>query len=237
MPEHELTRILLVGASGRMGRAVRGVLPAMAATLAGAHARTPRPDEGVLGMDALAASPDFDVLLDFSRPDALAACAALCTGRGRPLVTGTTGFGPAEQALIERTATSVPVLAAANFSLGVAVLEILVERAAAALPDWDCDIVELHHRGKQDAPSGTALALGARVQAGRGSEPAVRYASLRAGDVAGEHLVQLAGSGERLELVHRATDRGVFARGAVEAARRIAGRPAGRYRLADLLAG
>ena len=114
----------------------------------------------------------------------------------------------------------------------MAVLQALVERAAHALPGWDCDIVEAHHTRKLDAPSGTALTLGAAAESG-GASP--RYASLRAGDIVGEHLVQFAGQGERLELVHRATNRDIFARGALHVARRMAGRPPGRYRIADLL--
>lgn len=228
------TRILLTGASGRMGGEVRLAIAAHdGVVLAGAYAREARDGEGIADWSALDDAPDFDVLLDFSRPQALAACAALCQARGRALVTGTTGLGEAESALLERAAARIPVLAASNFSVGVAVLEALVERTAAALPGWDCDIVELHHRGKQDAPSGTALALGARVRAGR-AETNPRYASLRCGDVVGEHTVQFAGVGERLELVHRATDRGIFARGAVEAARRLALKAPGRYRLAEL---
>lgn len=228
------TRILLTGASGRMGSEVRQAIDRHAgATLVACHARQARPGQGIAALASLEAAPDFDVLVDFSRPEALAACVALCQVRGRPLVTGTTGLGPAGHALLEGAAGDVPVLAAANFSVGVAVLEALVERAAAALPGWDCDILELHHKTKQDAPSGTALALGRRVQAGRGEAP-VRYASLRCGDVVGEHMVQFAGQGERIELLHRATSRAVFASGAVEAACRLAGRPPGLYRLGDL---
>ena len=121
---------------------------------------------------------------------------------------------------------------AIDFSLGVAVLSRLVEQAAAALPEWDCDIVESHHARKVDAPSGTALALG-EVAGAAGAEP--RYASVRAGDIVGEHLVQFTGAGERLELVHRASSRDVFARGALHAARRLNGRAPGRYGLRDLL--
>lgn len=227
-------RILLTGASGRMGGEVRKALGGHPrAVLAGAYAREARPEQGIAAWSSLGAAPDFDVLLDFSRPEALPACLALCESRGRALVTGTTGFGDDARALLERAAGRIPVLAAANFSIGVAVLESLAERAAAALHGWDCDIVELHHRGKQDTPSGTALALGASVRAGAaGTEP--RYASLRAGDVVGEHTVQFASRGERIELVHRATDRGIFARGAIEAALRLAGKPPGRHRLAGL---
>src|SRR5690606_22280778 len=129
-------------------------------------------------------------------------------------------------------ASEIPLLWAANFSLGVAVLEELVERAASALDGWDCDIVETHHVNKLDAPSGTALALGAAAMRG-GATP--RYASLRAGDVVGEHLVQLTAAGERIELIHRATSRDVFARGALHAASRLRGRQPGAWRLRDLL--
>ena len=114
----------------------------------------------------------------------------------------------------------------------MAVLSRLVEQAVPALAGWDCDIVESHHARKIDAPSGTALALGA-VASAAGAEP--RYASVRAGDIVGEHLVQFTGMGERLELAHRATNRDVFARGALHAARRLQGRPPGRYGLRDLL--
>ena len=121
---------------------------------------------------------------------------------------------------------------ASNFSLGVAVLHELVERAAALLPGWDCDIVEAHHTRKLDAPSGTALTLGAAAQAG-GAQP--HYASIRAGDIVGEHLVQFTAAGERIELVHRASNRDIFARGALHVATRLRGRNAGRYRVAELL--
>ena len=114
----------------------------------------------------------------------------------------------------------------------MAVLSELVERAAAALPGWDCDIVESHHVHKQDAPSGTALTLGACAEQG-GANP--RYASLRAGDIVGEHLVQFTSLGERIELTHRASNRDIFARGALHAAVRLVGRPPGQYRVRDLL--
>jgi 4-hydroxy-tetrahydrodipicolinate reductase len=124
------------------------------------------------------------------------------------------------------------VLWSANFSLGIAVLGELVERAAAALQGWDCDIVEAHHTRKLDAPSGTALALGALAEQS-GAQP--HYASLRAGDIVGEHVVQFATAGERIELIHRATNRDIFARGALHAASRLVGRPASFYRLRDMI--
>jgi len=176
--------------------------------------------------------PDFDVAVDFSLPEAFDAILALCLERGLPLVSGTTGLEPAQRGAIDAAAARIPVLWASNFSLGVAVLHDLVQRASRALPGWDCDIVEVHHARKVDAPSGTALTLGAATEQG-GAAP--RYASLRAGDVVGEHTVQFTGLGERVELVHRATSRDVFARGALHAARRLHGRTPGQYRLADLL--
>src|SRR5690606_30423417 len=146
--------------------------------------------------------PAFDVAIDFSLPEGFDPLLALCRQRGAALVSGTTGLSDAQRQALADAATDSPVLGAANVSLGVAVLDELVERAAAALAGWDCDIVEPHHGHKKDAPSGTALALGAAAERS-GAGP--RYASLRAGDVVGEHLVQFTGAGERIELVHRAT--------------------------------
>lgn len=180
-------------------------------------------------------SEAFDLAIDFSLPSGFDALLGFCQRRGSGLISGTTGLSPTQFAALEAAAARIPLLWAANFSLGVAVMTELARQAAAALPSWDADIVESHHRHKKDAPSGTALHLGAAVAAGRGSAP--HYASLRAGDIVGEHVVQLAGEGERLELVHRATSRDIFARGALEAARRLQGKPAGRYHLGALLLG
>lgn len=178
-------------------------------------------------------APAFDVAIDFSLAEGFDGILALCVERGVALVSGTTGLGDAQRAALQSASARIPVLSAANFSLGVALLGELVERAAAALPGWDCDIVESHHVHKKDAPSGTALALGECAGLG-GATP--RYASLRAGDIVGEHLVQFAAPGERIELVHRASNRDIFARGALHAAAKLAGRGAGLYRLRDLLA-
>jgi 4-hydroxy-tetrahydrodipicolinate reductase len=180
----------------------------------------------------LAGTPQFDVAIDFSLPQAFDPVLALCLQRGKALVSGTTGLSDAQRAAVAAAGQRIAVLWAANFSLGVAVLNDLVERAAQALPDWDCDIVESHHVHKQDAPSGTALALG--QSAARGGAQA-RYASIRAGDIVGEHLVQLASQGERIELVHRATNRDIFARGALHAAKRLAALPAGLYAMRDVI--
>jgi len=180
----------------------------------------------------LSAVPAFDVAIDFSLAEAFDPMLALCVGRGAALVSGTTGLDEAQRAAIEAAASRIPLLWAANFSLGVAVLNDLVERAASALQGWDCDIVEAHHAQKKDAPSGTALALGASAAQGGAH---ARYASLRAGDIVGEHTVQFTTAGERIELVHRAGNRDIFARGALHAAANLAGRKPGLYRLRDLL--
>lgn len=202
-----------------------------------AVARSPGRLPDAVGVQRLAAAelshaPDFDVAIDFSLPDGFERVLALCEARGAAMVSGTTGLEAGQRQSLERASRQVPVLWASNFSLGVAVLNDLVERAAAALPGWDCDIVESHHVHKLDAPSGTALTLGEHARSG-GAEP--RYASLRAGDIVGEHMVQFTTLGERIELVHRATNRDIFARGALHCAARLAGRPAGAYRVRDLL--
>lgn len=176
--------------------------------------------------------PAFDVAVDFSLPAGFDAVLALCVERGAGLVSGTTGLQSAQLAAIDEAAQRIAVLSAANFSLGVVVLADLVRQAAAALEGWDCDVVESHHVHKKDSPSGTALALGASARQG-GADP--RYAALRAGDIVGEHTVQFTGLGERVELVHRATNRDIFARGALHAAARLAGRPPGRYALRDIV--
>lgn len=180
----------------------------------------------------LAGTPDFDVAIDFSLPEAFDAVLALCLDRARPLVSGTTGLSAGQRSAIVSAGERIPVLWASNFSLGVALLAELVERASQALRGWDCDIVEAHHTQKKDAPSGTALTLGEAARQG-GADP--RYASIRAGDIVGEHLVQFATAGERIELVHRATNRDIFARGALHAAARLAARGPGVYRIRDIL--
>ena len=180
----------------------------------------------------LAGVPPFDVAIDFSLPEGFDAIVALCVTRGAGLVSGTTGISAAQRQGLEQASQRIALVWASNFSLGVAVLDELVERAAQALAGWDCDIVESHHTLKKDAPSGTALTLGEAAARG-GGQP--HYASLRAGDIIGEHLVQFTGQGERIELVHRATNRDIFARGALFAAARLAARRPGSYRVRDLL--
>ncbi len=233
-------RILVHGASGRMGQALLRLgaeQPDRLQVVAAVNGRAPA-QRVVDGIPCFAASelggvPAFDVAIDFSLPQGFDAMLALCEARGSALVCGTTGLSEVQQQALAGAAGRIPVLWASNFSLGVAVLNELVERAAAALQGWDCDIVESHHVHKRDAPSGTALALGEAASTERGSPP--NYASLRAGDIVGEHLVQFTSHGERLELIHRATHRELFAMGALRAARALHGRPAQRYTLAGLL--
>lgn len=229
-------RLLIHGASGRMGRALLRLAADDARfDVVAAVTRSGGDVDGTLALAAerIGSAPEFDVLVDFSLPAAFDAALALCVQRGCALVSGTTGLSDAQRAALDTAATAIPVVWSANFSLGVAVLNELVRRAAAALSGWDCDILEAHHARKLDAPSGTALSLGATIASVRGAQPPI--ISLREGDIVGEHTVQFTGIGERLELIHRATDRDIFARGALEAAARVNGKPPARYGLADLL--
>jgi 4-hydroxy-tetrahydrodipicolinate reductase len=195
-----------------------------------------------------------DVMVDFTTPEALEATLDAAAEGEAALVIGTTGLEARHHAMIDRAAKSVAVLQAANTSLGVTLLAHLVEEAARALgPDWDIEIVELHHRDKRDAPSGTALALGEAAARGRKvglhavavrgrdgiGEPRAKgeigFAALRGGSAAGDHDVLFAGDGERLVLSHHAENRAIFARGALRAAAWLAGKPAGRYTMDDVL--
>jgi 4-hydroxy-tetrahydrodipicolinate reductase len=193
-----------------------------------------------------------DVLVDFSAPDALAASLDRATRSATPILIGTTGLDDFSGRRIAEASRNVAVLRAANTSLGVALLADLVERAARLLgPEWDAEILEMHHRHKKDAPSGTALLLGEAVAAGRGGnlqkeegrsgrhlqreEGAVGFASLRGGSVVGDHDVIFAGPDERIILSHRADDRMVFARGALKAARFLHKREPGLYTMRDVV--
>ncbi len=197
---------------------------------------------------------DSDVVLEFTSPGATAEHAVLAAGLGKAMVIGTTGLSPQQGDAVRRAARDIPIVWAPNMSLGVNVLLSVVEEAARRLgPDWDIEIIEMHHRGKIDAPSGTALALGRAAASGRGVtledvEQRARdgitgprrtgdigFAALRGGDAVGDHHVIFAANGERLEFIHRTTNRAVFAKGAVRAARWIAGRPPGLYGLKEVL--
>jgi 4-hydroxy-tetrahydrodipicolinate reductase len=263
-------RIGVLGCAGRMGRAVIGeVLAAEECTLVGGVDRDDHPALGQdLGMlaghgpvdlavstDAAALIESADVVIEFSAPAATAAHVALAAACGTGHVIGTTGLSAAEEQAVRDAARSAPIMRAANMSLGVNLLLGLTEQVARALgPDvFDIEILEMHHKHKVDAPSGTALALGQAAARGRGANltevadhgrdgvtgarkpGAIGFAALRGGDVVGDHVVIFAGAGERIELAHRATDRRIYARGALTAARWLHGRPAGLYGMADVL--
>lgn len=238
-----MTGIGILGAQGRMGQAIAEAAPAGGATVAGAIGR----DSDLAGLAARS-----DVLVDFTSPDALAAHLAAAVDAGTPIVIGTTGLTDGHHQAIDTAAAVLPILQTANTSIGINLLCGLVEQAARRLGrDWDIEILEMHHRHKLDAPSGTALLLGGAANRGRGArsdtalnrldrpgrreEGAIHYASLRGGSVAGDHLVIFAGEGERLELGHRAESRAIFARGAVEAAIWLHGQQPGRYTMQDVL--
>lgn len=264
-------RTVIVGASGRMGGQLLrliGQFPALRL-----HGAVASETSEALGRDAgthaggepygvaIRASlppllPEADLVLDFSRPAAAAANLAACVEAKVPLLLGTTGLPRELEAPLAAAADSIALLVAANTSLGVNLLLELVRQAAQGLPEgYDIEIVETHHRTKRDAPSGTALALGAAAAAGRGvslsdeavysrhgiGDPrqtdAIGFASVRGGDVVGEHEVWFLGDGERVLLKHSATDRAVFARGALQAGQWLAGRTAGRYAMRDVFIG
>jgi 4-hydroxy-tetrahydrodipicolinate reductase len=255
-------RIAVVGASGRMGRAIVRLAAADHIEVVCAVGTTDVGRDagelagigpmGVCVVDTPGAIEHAraDVVIDFSAPIATAALASIAARGGSAIVSGTTGLGPEAQAALEEAAGRVPILVEPNMSVGVHVLSQLVARAAAALSDWHVEIVETHHHGKVDAPSGTAIRLAevtqrargvARIVHGRHGKPGPRASdeigmhALRGGDVVGDHEVRLFGGGERLELVHRATNRDVFAHGALRAARWISGKAPGRYTLRDVL--
>ena len=231
-------RILVHGGNGRMGRAVRRIAATDARfAIVGVVSRSTPESRVADGIPCFAASelagvPDFDVAIDFSLPEAFDGIVGECVKRGAALVSGTTGLSDAQRAMLDAASSKIALVWASNFSLGVALLHQLVDTAAKRLPGWDCDIVESHHIHKKDAPSGTALTLGAAAETG-GARP--HYASLRAGDIVGEHLVQFTGQGERIELVHRANDRDIFARGALHAAAWLHAHAPGRYQVGDTL--
>ena len=240
-------RLGLFGADGRMGRRVIESLDGF-------------PDLELVASVDVASPPGVDfadcaVVIDFAVAGATDALLARLATGSAALVTGVTGRSEAHEEALRARSERAPVLAAANFSVGVAILRQVVEQAArAAGPDWDVEIFELHHGRKADAPSGTALALGRSASRGLdlswpGCRAPVRdgptgprapeqvgVAALRGGDVTGEHTVFLLGDGERLELTHRVRDRRVFALGALRAARWVVGRPPGLYGIRDMLA-
>ncbi len=209
----------------------------------------------VIGGSAEAAlAAGVDVLIDFTQPEGTLAHLALAQRAGVAVVIGTTGFTPAQKAAIGAAAQAVGVVFAPNMSVGVNLLLKLVQTAAAALPeDYDAEVWEVHHRHKVDAPSGTALALGEAVARGRGvaladkavyareghtgerPRGAIGFATLRGGDIVGDHTVLFAGPGERIEITHRSASRATYAQGSLRAAHFVAGRGPGLFDMADVL--
>lgn len=228
-------RISLFAPNGRMGKAIANAVA----------------DDPAFALD----EDHGDVIVDFSAPDALRESLDRAIAANVPILIGTTGLTPEHHDMIEEASKAIAVIYAPNTSLGINLLKDLVEQAAARLgPDWDIEVLEMHHRQKVDAPSGTALMLAQSAAKGRGStlqqlarfdriseHPHAReagtigFASLRGGSVAGEHVVILATEGERIELGHRADSRRIFARGALAAARFLVGKSAGLYSMQDVL--
>jgi 4-hydroxy-tetrahydrodipicolinate reductase len=256
-------RLALVGASGRMGRAIARLAHSDGIDIVCAIATADVGKDigelagvgpiGTTVVDGLGAVEHAraDVVVDFSAPPVTLALAPIAAAARCAIVSGTTGLTSEARLALARAAERVPVLWEPNMSVGVFILAELVAQAARVLPGWDIEIVETHHRAKVDAPSGTALRLaeavaqGAREAAplvtGRSGKPGPRQdteigvLAIRGGDVIGDHTVHFFGGGERLELTHRATNRDVFAHGALRAAAWIAGKPPRSYGLADVL--
>jgi 4-hydroxy-tetrahydrodipicolinate reductase len=261
-------RITVAGASGRMGRTlIRALADSEDLRLTFALERSGHPQLGqdagtlaglppmkvLLSHDAPAAISASDAVLDFTSPAASVALADLAAEAQIVHVIGTTGYSDDDIARVQAAARNAIIIKSGNMSLGVNLLAALVREAAKALPNYDIEILEMHHRLKVDAPSGTALLLGEAAARGRGvplaqhelrgrdgitgarPDAAIGFASLRGGTVVGDHQVTLAGPFERIELVHRAEDRMIFARGALAAARWGQGKQPGLYSMADVL--
>jgi 4-hydroxy-tetrahydrodipicolinate reductase len=250
-------RIGIAGISGRMGHLLAEEVSAAGALLAGGTSRSGAAPAGA------AVLPDFtalcaaaDVVIDFTHANTAAAHAQAAAAAGTAFILGSSGLGAADEAAVAAAAGRIPIVYAANFAPGVNLFLAIAERMAAALPGahYDAEIVEMHHRQKVDAPSGTAVALGRAVAAGRGTtlEEAGResgrdghcgprgtgtigFAALRGGQVVGDHTLLFAAASEQISLTHRSFDRRVYASGAVRAALWAAGKPAGLYSMKDVL--
>lgn len=227
-------RVGIVG-TGRMGTALVAAAAATPDfTVSAILSRTPGPEAGRTG-DVATFVASCDVVVDFSTPGSLRMVAQACASAGRPLVSGTTGLEAQTQAVLVAAAQKVPLVHAANMSIGVNLLLHLVEKTGQVLGnEWRVLIEETHHQHKRDAPSGTALALGHAVEAQRGPGT-VDYASHREGEVIGRHEVRFENPGERVILGHEALDRGIFASGAVRAAQWVVRQPPGLYGMAGVL--
>lgn len=262
-------RIAVAGAGGRMGRQlIQAVAQSEQATLGAALTRT---DSALCGVDAgelagigalgvaisgelAAVKDDFDILIDFTRPDASMAYLAFCSRHHKGIVIGTTGFSDAQEEAISAATQETGVVFAANFSVGVNLMLKLLEKAAKVMgEEADIEIIEAHHRHKVDAPSGTALAMGEAIAGTLGRDLArcavysreghtgerkaksIGFATVRAGDIVGEHTVLFAEVGERLEITHKASSRMTFACGAVRAAVWLADQKRGLFDMVNVL--
>ena len=259
----------VIGAAGRMGRTlVQTIQETEGCRLAGGVETAGHPDLGrdlgelaglkplglALGADCAALIAESQAVIEFSSPAATLSHAAMTAEAGCGHVIGTTGLDDSQQATLAAAAARTAIMQAPNMSLGVNLLMALTEQVAGALdPDYDIEVVEMHHRHKVDAPSGTALGLGRAAAAGRGvsldsvadrgrdgqtgarRRGDIGFAALRGGDVVGDHTVVFAADGERLELTHKASSRAIYARGAVRAALWLQGQPAGLYGMKDVL--
>ena len=258
-----MVKIGILGALGRMGQAIAAeVIEAEGMEIVAVcdrpdHAQVGKPYPGTgapLSSGAAQVFSEADIVIDFTPPGATADHAELAAKLGKGLVVGTTGLSAEDEAALDKAAAVTAIMQAGNYSLGVNLLMALVRDAASRLgPDWDIDILEMHHRHKVDAPSGTALMLGDAAAAGRGvdlgdvrtparegitgerKEGSIGFAALRGGSVIGEHEVIFASQNERLVLSHKAENRSLFAAGAVRAAAWLAGQKPGRYAMKDVL--
>ncbi|MFN3336775.1 MAG: 4-hydroxy-tetrahydrodipicolinate reductase [Thermomicrobium sp.] len=256
-----MLRLALIGLTGRMGRAVAELaattpdielvagLVSPRRDLAEAARLLPRPVRVTHDLSELVSG--VDVIIDFSRPEVTADAVLAAADSGVAFVSGTTGLRESEFAALRQAAASIPVVHATNFSIGTAVLLRIVPELAQVLASWDCELIERHHRQKRDAPSGTALTLARAVASaratnapfvyGRGPGIAVRQPgelgihAIRAGGEIGRHTLLFASDEEGLEITHWAQSRRAYAAGALEAARRLVGRPPGLYQFTDLL--
>lgn len=264
-----MRRIAVMGAAGRMGKTL--IEAVQQAPGAGLTAAVDRPDSSLVGADAgelagigrigvtLAGSleavlGDFDVLIDFTHPSVTLQNLEVCRAAGKAMVIGTTGFTAEEKQLLADAAREIPIVFAANFSVGVNLCLKLLDTAARVLGDEvDIEIIEAHHRHKVDAPSGTALRMGEVVaealgrdlrqvavygregQTGARARETIGFATVRAGDVVGDHTVLFAADGERVEITHKASSRMTFAKGAVRSALWLEGREPRLYDMQDVL--
>lgn len=264
-----MRRIAVMGAAGRMGKnLIEAVLQAGGA---GLTAAVDRPDSSLIGADVgelaalgrigvplsgdlVAVLDDFDVLIDFTHPSVTLRNLAICRAAGKAMVIGTTGFTVEEKKQLGEAAKEIPIVFAANYSVGVNLCLKLLDTAARVLGDEvDIEIIEAHHRHKVDAPSGTALAMGEAIASAQGKRLAdcavyareghtgeraagsIGFATVRGGDIVGDHLAMFIGEGERIEIAHRSNSRQGYAQGSLRAAHFLAGRGPGLYGMDDVL--